>query len=54
LNTKYPLSAAFLLLVSTANTKEECDESEIRAAQMAVSHYRAALLLESAIDRGRA
>jgi hypothetical protein len=28
-------------------------ESEIRAAQMAVSHYRAALLLESAIfDNG--
>ena len=29
-------------------------DSEIRAAGMALSHYRAALLLESAIDKGRA
>ena len=34
--------------------KRNVMESEIRAAQMAISHYRAALLLESAIDKGRA
>ena len=34
--------------------KRNVMESEIRAAEMAVSHYRAALLLESAFDKGRA
>ncbi len=34
--------------------KRNVMESEIRAAEMAISHYRAALLLESAFDKGRA
>jgi len=34
--------------------KRNVMESEVRAAEMAVSHYRAALLLEIAFDKGRA
>ena len=34
--------------------KRNVMESEIRAAQMAISHYRAALLLEDTIDKERA
>jgi hypothetical protein len=34
--------------------KRNVMESEIRAAEMAVSHYRAALLLEGAFDKRRA
>ena len=34
--------------------KRNVMESEIRAAEMAVSHYRAALLLESTFDKRRA
>ncbi len=33
--------------------KRNVMESEIRAAELAISHYRAAMLLESVFDKGR-